>query len=98
MGWPALESQKQNIRTEIMRHSKILKCCVGVVDIQESVFPKFQVFSYRFTVVMDKSVLGGRVLDYVLYTPTMKVTGPIKKVIIYLLLYLRLKAAQDAAH
>ena len=47
---------------------------------------------------MDKAVLGGRVLNYVQYTPTMKVTGPITKVIIYLLLYLRLKAAQDATH
>ena len=94
MGSPALESQKQNIHTDIMRHSKILKCCVGVVDIQESVFPKFQVFSYRFTVVMDKAVLGGREPDYVRYTPTTNLTGPIKKVIIYLLIYLRLKAAQ----
>ena len=62
IGWPTLKSQKQNICTEIMRHSKFSNYCVGVVDIQESVFPKFQAFSYRFTVVMDKWSLVAKYL------------------------------------
>jgi hypothetical protein len=70
IGWPALKSQKQNIHTEIMRHSKFPKFCVGIVDIQESVFSKFQAFLYSFTPVIDKMVLGDRVPDYVQYIPT----------------------------
>ena len=47
-----------------MRQSKIPKYCTGIVDIQESVFPKFQAFSYSSMAVTDKTVLGGQVIMY----------------------------------
>ena len=44
------------------------KYYIGAIDIQESAFPTLQAFSYSFTVVMDKTVLGGQVPDYVQYS------------------------------
>ena len=46
-----------------MRNPNIPKYYIGVVDIQESGVPTLQAFSYSFTVVMDKTVLGGQVPD-----------------------------------
>ena len=49
----------------MMKHSEIPKFCIGVFDIQDSVFSKFQAFLYSSTLAMDKTVLGGQVPDYV---------------------------------
>ena len=43
----------------------IPKSCLGIVDIQEEVFSKFQAFLCSFAPVMDKTVLGCQGPDYV---------------------------------